>query len=143
VEERTLELKSTLDELEQSQKELSELLEKEKELSDLKSRFVSMASHEFRTPLSTILSSASLIEKYPEGEQQDKRVKHIHRIKENVKNLNDILEDFSAWQTGEGLIKSKHEPVNIQELIDGVIRDMNEVKKEHQKVISLPTESVN
>jgi len=135
VEERTLELKSTLEELEQSQKELSEALEKEKELSDLKSRFVSMASHEFRTPLSTILSSASLIEKYPENDQQDKRVKHIHRIKENVKNLNDILEDFlSLGKLEEGLIKPKHEPVNIPEFIDGVIHDMNEVKKEHQEI---------
>jgi len=143
VEERTLELKSTLDELEQSQKELSESLEKEKELSDLKSRFVSMASHEFRTPLSTILSSASLIEKYPDTEQQDKRVKHIHRIKDNVKNLNDILEDFlSLGKLEEGLIKPKHEAVNIPELIDGVIHDMNEVKKEHQN-ITFTTNSVD
>lgn len=135
VEERTLELKSTLDELEQSQKELSESLEKEKELGDLKSRFVSMASHEFRTPLSTILSSASLIEKYPGTDQQDKREKHINRIKENVKNLNDILEDFlSLGKLEEGLIKPKSEPVNIPELIDGVIHDMNEVKKEHQEM---------
>ncbi|HYV90775.1 MAG TPA: PAS domain-containing sensor histidine kinase [Chitinophagales bacterium] len=142
VEERTLELKSTLDELEQSQKELSESLEKEKELSDLKSRFVSMASHEFRTPLSTILSSASLIEKYPETDQQEKRVRHIHRIKDNVKNLNDILEDFlSLGKLEEGLIKPKHDPVNIPELIDGVIHDMNEVKKERQK-ITFTTDSV-
>ena len=135
VEERTLELKSTLDELEQSQKELSESLEKEKELSDLKSRFVSMASHEFRTPLSTILSSAALIEKYPGTDQQDKREKHIHRIKENVKNLNDVLEDFlSLGKLEEGLIKPKREPVNIPELIDGIIHDMDEMKKEHQKI---------
>jgi len=135
VEERTLELKSTLSELEQSQKELSETLEKEKELSDLKSRFVSMASHEFRTPLSTILSSASLIEKYPTGDQRDKRMKHIYRIKDNVKNLNDILEDFlSLGKLEEGLIKPRHEPVDISELIEDVIHDMNEVKKEQQKI---------
>jgi PAS domain S-box-containing protein len=135
VEERTLELKSTLNELEQSQKELSETLEKEKELSDLKSRFVSMASHEFRTPLSTILSSASLIEKYPAGDQQDKRLKHIFRIKDNVKNLNDILEDFlSLGKLEEGLIKPKHEQVYISELMSEVVHDMNEVKKERQDI---------
>ena len=56
---------------------LQEALEKAKDLSELKSRFVSTASHEFRTPLSTILSSAYLVSKYPEAEDHAKREKHI------------------------------------------------------------------
>ena len=64
VERRTKELTNAMHQLEISKEELSKSLEKEKELGELKSRFVSMASHEFRTPLSTILSSAYLIEKY-------------------------------------------------------------------------------
>ena len=67
---------------------------KEKELGDLKSRFVSMASHEFRTPLSTILSWASLLAKYTQKDEQDKRDKHINRIKSAVNNLTDILNEF-------------------------------------------------
>ncbi|MFN5648859.1 MAG: PAS domain S-box protein, partial [Sphingobacteriales bacterium] len=91
---RTFELKTTLQALEASKAEVEAALNKEKELSDLKSRFVSMASHEFRTPLSTILSSVSLVAKYKQAEEQDKRDKHIQRIKSAVNNLTDILNEF-------------------------------------------------
>ncbi|MBW7893152.1 MAG: PAS domain S-box protein, partial [Chitinophagaceae bacterium] len=73
VEERTLILKEALIKLEQSQKELHEALDKEIQLNEIKSRFVSIASHEFRTPLSTVLSSASLLSKYKTTEEQGKR----------------------------------------------------------------------
>ena len=66
VEERTQSLKSSLLELQKAKDKVSHSLKKEKELSQLKSRFVSMASHEFRTPLSSVQLSASLIEKYAE-----------------------------------------------------------------------------
>ncbi|MBX3252838.1 MAG: PAS domain-containing sensor histidine kinase [Chitinophagaceae bacterium] len=94
VEERTAILKEALEKLEQSQKELHDALNKEKELNELKSRFVSMASHEFRTPLSTILSSATLVSKYPLSEDNEKRMKHITRIKDAVDHMNELLEDF-------------------------------------------------
>ncbi|MEJ0105954.1 MAG: PAS domain S-box protein [Bacteroidota bacterium] len=81
VEERTMILKEALLKLEQSQAELSEALDKEKQLNEIKSRFVSMASHEFRTPLSTVLSSASLLSKYVHTDEQDKRNRHIDKIK--------------------------------------------------------------
>src|ERR1041385_7579642 len=94
VEERTIILKEALQKLEQSQSELSEALDKERQLNEIKSRFVSMASHEFRTPLSTVLSSASLLSKYTQSDHQDKRNRHIDKIRNSVKHLNDILEDF-------------------------------------------------
>lgn len=74
--------------------ELHRSLEKEKELSLLKSRFVSMASHEFKTPLSSILSSAALITKYTTTEQDSDRTRHVDRIKSSVIQLNNILTDF-------------------------------------------------
>ena len=91
---RTKVLQEALIEIEKSRSELIVALEKEKELNELKSRFLSMASHEFRTPLTTILSSASLIPEYVLTEQQDKRMKHVDRIKSALNNLNDILSDF-------------------------------------------------
>jgi len=60
-------------------------------MNEIKSRFVSMASHEFRTPLSTVLSSAALISRYTKEDEQDKRDKHIKRIKDSVKHLNELL----------------------------------------------------
>ena len=112
VEERTKILKETLQELEISKDELSAALEKEKELNDMKSRFVTMASHEFRTPLSTILSSASLIGKYKNTEEEEKRHKHVDRIKSAVTNMTLILNDFlSAGKLEEGKITIN--PVSI------------------------------
>ena len=86
VEERTMILKEALQKLEQSQEELNQALDKEKQLNEIKSRFVSMASHEFRTPLSAVLSSAALLSKYTKEDDQEKRNKHIDRIKDSVKH---------------------------------------------------------
>ncbi len=135
VEERTLALRETLQQLERSKEELEKALDKEKELSDLKSRFVSMASHEFRTPLSSILSSATLIEKYKKEEEQQNRDRHVNRIMENVKNLTDILEDFlSLGKLDEGLIRTKSTEFSITELVNGIIHEMNELRKPAQQI---------
>ena len=63
-------------------------------MNDLKSRFVSMASHEFRTPLTTVLVSAGLLETYIQHNEPEKSFKHISRIKSSVSLLTEILEDF-------------------------------------------------
>jgi len=84
-------LRETLAALELSKQELSEALKNEKELGELKSRFVTMASHEFKTPLSTILSSAYLLEKYNNADAAAKRTKHIERIKNAVGDMKKIF----------------------------------------------------
>ena len=133
VEERTLILKEALQKLEQSQEELSGALDKERQLNEIKSRFVSMASHEFRTPLTTVLSSASLISKYTSGEDQEKRDKHILRIKNSVNNLNDILEDFlSLGKLNEGKLDATPEEVNLKELIADTVDEMKAIVKKDQ-----------
>src|SRR5207247_775832 len=88
VKKRTMILKEALQKLEESQQELSAALDKERQLNEIKSRFVSMASHEFRTPLSTILSSATLIGKYPTTEENEKRQRHIRKINDSVSHMN-------------------------------------------------------
>lgn len=135
VEERTLILKGALEKLEESQIELSEALNKEKQLSELKSRFVSMASHEFRTPLSTVLSSASLLSKYTDAGDQDKRDRHIDKIKNSVKQLNDILEDFlSLGKLDEGKVEANPVSFDLKELILETTDEMKGLLKKGQLI---------
>jgi PAS domain S-box-containing protein len=144
VEERTVILKEALQKLEESQKELSEALNKERELSEIKSRFVSMASHEFRTPLSTVLSSASLLSKYTTTEDQEKRNRHIEKIKSSVKHLNDILEDFlSLGKLDEGKVESHPIEFDLKECIDETIDEMRGLLKNDQLVLVEHTGTTN
>ena len=124
-----------ISERKKAEEDLHESLKKEKELGELKSRFVSMASHEFRTPLSTILSSAYLIEKYILTTDQPKRDKHLQRIFSSVNLLTNILNDFlSLGKIEEGKILVRSSPFNIQELMISIARDMKNTLKKHQKV---------
>lgn len=131
---RTKELEDTLTQLSDSKKELEAALDKEKELSDLKTRFVSMASHEFRTPLSTILSSASLVAKYTLSEEQDKRDKHVQRIRSAVNNLTDILNEFlSIGRIEEGRIHASFSSFNIKEQLALICNEMIPILKQGQQ----------
>ncbi len=135
VEERTLILKEALQKLEQSQKELNETLEKEKQLNEIKSRFVSMASHEFRTPLSTILSSATLVSKYPSAEEFEKREKHIRRIRDSVNHMNELLEDFlSLGKLEAGKVGIIVSLFTVKEFIEDVIDEMKTQLKKGQEI---------
>ena len=133
VEQRTFILREALQELEQSQEELSQALNKEKELNEIKSRFVSMASHEFRTPLSTILSSANLLSRYTSTEDQDKRDKHIKRTKDAVRHLNDLLGDFlSLGRLEEGKIKAEPVLFPVREFLEEVAEEMQSLARPGQ-----------
>lgn len=136
VEERTMILKEALQKLEESQQELSESLDKERQLNEIKSRFVSMASHEFRTPLTTILSSASLVSKYPTTEEFDKRERHIRRITDSVNHLNELLEDFlSLGKLEEGKVGIKSSSFATKEFMDDVVEEMKVQAKKGQEII--------
>ena len=130
---RTNALVETMKNLEKSKQDLEIALNKEKDLGELKSRFVSMASHEFRTPLTTIQSAASLIEKYQKSEEQDKRERHVQKIKAAVGNLTDILEEFlSVGKLEEGKVEANRSFFNIKELIEECIFDLKSLTKTNQ-----------
>ena len=136
VSDRTKVLMEAIAELERSRSELSIALEKEKDLNDLKSRFISMASHEFRTPLTTILSSAVLISEYKSQEQEEKKQKHIKRIQSSVNNLNDILSDFlSISKLEEGKIHADMSMFDLNTLIKEIVSDMRQNTKAGQQII--------
>jgi len=135
VKDRTMILEEALHELEKSRQELSMALEKEKELNELKSRFVSMASHEFRTPLATILSSLSLVTKYGEVGEKESQEKHIKRIKSSISHLTDILNDMlSLSKLEEGNISASPELFNISEYTQSVLQELNPVLKPGQNI---------
>jgi PAS domain S-box-containing protein len=136
VQDRTKVLQEALNEIEKSRGELAEALEKEKELNELKSRFLSMASHEFRTPLTTIITSASLITEYPDSTQQDKRLKHVERIKSAVNNLNNILGDFlSLSKIEEGKVSAVIKEFDLPELVHEVKNEILGLCKQGQKLM--------
>ncbi|MFT3945791.1 MAG: PAS domain-containing sensor histidine kinase [Agriterribacter sp.] len=133
---RTSQLEEAMKELEESKDELAQALNKEKELSDLKTRFVSMASHEFRTPLSTILSSASLIAKYTQTEEQEKRDRHIQRIKSSVNNLTDILNEFlSIGKIEGGKIVTHYSSFDVKEMVTNICNELQGIAKKTQQII--------
>lgn len=135
VELRTRQLQDAIHLVETSRDELTKALSKEKELGDLKSRFVSMASHEFRTPLSTILSSASLLAKYTETVEQEKRDKHIDRIKSSVNNLTDILNEFlSIGKIEDGKIVARYRRFNVKDFIADICAEIRGIAKKNQQI---------
>lgn len=113
------------------QNEIKRALEKEQEISNLKSRFISMASHEFRTPLTTILASADLLEMFGRNWSQEKYNEHTSKIRRTVKNMVDLLDDvliISRADTG----KVSFNPSNMNlfnfccEVVDNVRNNKNE-----------------
>lgn len=136
VQERTLELAEMIRKLTESKKEVDLALEKEKELNNLKSRFISTASHEFRTPLATIMSSVSLTGKYAESMDKEKMFKHIDRVKNSVNHLTDILNDFlSLDKLEEGVVVANPENIYLNALINELTDEMRGIAKAGQKFI--------
>lgn len=120
-------------EKEQSEAELTKKLAKEKELNELKSKFVSIASHEFRTPLSSILSSTYLLAKYTREDEQPQREKHIQRIISSVALLNEILNDFlSVEKIEEGNLRPNYARFDVQKLVGECIDDMRHMARKDQ-----------
>ncbi len=109
---------------------LTDALEKEKELNELKTRFLAMASHEFKTPLSTILSSSFLASKYNQTEEQPQRLKHHNRIVSSVNMLTDTLNDFlQIGQIEEGKMVPRYLDVDIFETTKALINEIQALLK--------------
>ncbi|MFM9950768.1 MAG: ATP-binding protein [Saprospiraceae bacterium] len=118
--------------------ELTQSLEREKELNEMKSRFVSIASHEFRTPLSTIMTSISLIGAYNKDGQEDKRKKHIDRISSAVNNLTNILNDYlSLDKLGQGKVEIIKESFDLHRFASEVVEDLHGMLKPGQHIVLL------
>lgn len=119
----------------QAENDILKALQKERELNEMKSRFVTMASHEFRTPLATILSSTSLIGRYVNSEDQEKREKHIGRIKTAVAHMTQTIEDFISFgKLEEGIVKAELRDIDLMALFKEVIEELQSTAKDGQMI---------
>jgi PAS domain S-box-containing protein len=142
VELRTDALNQTIKKLEEevverkkAEEEVRRSLERERELNELKSKFVSIASHEFRTPLSTVMSSAALVQQYKERQEYDKQDKHIGRIKSSVNHLTQILNDFlSLGKLEEGKVDVKTENIDLDIFLQEIREEVQSFLKPGQTV---------
>lgn len=147
---RTQELRDSVEELQKlnldleeeikrrkvAEQKIKDALQKEKELNELKTKFLSLVSHEFKTPLSGILTSATLTEKYTKEEQQEKREKHLVTIRNKVHYLNNILNDFlSIERLDSGRGQYKFSTFGVKRLINEVVYNANVTLKDGQEII--------
>jgi len=146
---RTLELEESIEKLQELNHDLEEevkrrkeaenkiknALQKEKELNELKTKFLSLVSHEFKTPLSGILTSVMLAGKYQTTEQQDKREKHFNTIRNKVHYLDNILNDFLSIERLEsGKVNYKFTEFSLSKLINEVVYNANVTLKSGQEI---------
>lgn len=142
IAQRTKTLEETVDKLKNevekrkiAESKIKESLKKERELNELKTKFLSMVSHEFKTPLSGILTSATLIGKYKETHQQEKRDKHLKTIKSKIKYLDNILSDFLSIERLEsGKTVYKFSTFPLSKVLNEVIYDANMLLKDGQSI---------
>lgn len=143
IQERTSELHDTVKELKaevlkrlEIESQIKESLQKERELNELKTKFLSLVSHEFKTPLSGILTSATLAGKYTKTEQQEKRDKHLKIIRAKVKYLTNILNDFLSIERLEtGKVSYTYSVFPLSKVINEVTYDANMLLKEGQHIL--------
>ena len=129
--ERDEEIKKRID----AQNKISNALKKEKELNELKTKFLSLVSHEFKTPLSGILTSSMLLSKYKLTEQQERRDKHIKTISDKVHYLNNILNDFLSIEKLEtGKMNYKLTTFKLSKVVNEVVYNANMLLKDGQKI---------
>ncbi len=105
--------------------ELHKALEREKELNELKSRFISMASHEFRTPLTTILGSAELLKHYSYKWSSEKKLVHFERIHSNVQHLVELLNDvLLIGQVEAGKLQFNPERLDVVQFCSTLVEEL-------------------
>jgi signal transduction histidine kinase len=118
------------------ERDIQNALKKEQELNELKSQFISMASHEFRTPLSAIQTSAMLIAKQNEPGKEEKREKYVYQIKNSVKQLVVILNDFlSLSKLEEGKVTANKEFFDLVEFSKKLVKEVSITTKKCQSIL--------
>ena len=117
---------------------LQNALEQEKKLNELKSRFVTMASHEFRTPLASILSSAELLEHYSHKWSEEKKLSHLYRIQSSVKHMTELLNDvLLLGKADAGKLELNPSQINLTQFCQELVEELQLNTQTHQIVFQL------
>ncbi len=126
-----------IDDRKRAEAELLAAVQREKELSEMKSKFVSTASHEFRTPLATMLSSAELLEHYSEGLSPAEKLNLLQTIQASAKRMSEMIDDVLTLGRAEsGVLKLNLGPTNLRELCGRVVSEFR-IAQGSQHVITL------
>ena len=134
----TLNFLSDVTERRRAEEEVKKSLEKERELSELRSRFISMTSHEFRTPLTSILSSAEIIEKYFDKLSDEQRAKNLHRIQDNVKHMTQLLSDvLFIGKTEAKKLQLHRQMIDLKQLCKNIVEqfEINLILKTKHRLV--------
>jgi len=125
AEKRLLEYQESLEQrVEERTRELQAALQKEKELGELKSRFVSMASHEFRTPLTVILSASDVLKRYGPKLTEQEKGDRIEKIQTQVLHMTRMLDDILLIGKAQlGKFDFSPAPTDILSLVQESVED--------------------
>lgn len=137
VRERTQQLENSLAELERA-------LMREKELGELKSRFISMTSHEFRTPLATIQAASDLLKKYGDKMTPEKRRERLDKIQQEVKKMTELLEEvLTIGKASAGKLTKQPVPLDVNQLVRECLEGVNHlVSAKHTLVVENHWQSI-
>ena len=126
------------------EEDMRNALTQEKELNELKSRFISMTSHEFRTPLATILSSSELLEHYSHKWTKEKQTSHLHRIQTAVHHMTGLLNDVLLLGKAEaGKLNFKPKPIDFNEFCRELVEEIQLTTNTHQILFTCDRSSLN
>jgi signal transduction histidine kinase len=109
----------------QAEADIRYALEKEKQLIELKSRFITTASHEFRTPLTTILMSAKLLEQFSDQASEEKKCLYFDRIQTATKRMIQLLDEVLLIGTAEaGKLEFNLAPLHLEKFCRELVEEM-------------------
>ncbi len=122
----------------QAEEDIRRTLEQEKKLNELKSRFVTMASHEFRTPLASILSSAELLEHYSHKWSEDKKLNHLHRIQTSVNHMTELLNDvLILGKADAGKLELNPNQINLLQFCQELVKKIQITTQTHNIIFQV------
>lgn len=130
-----LSIMTDISHIKEHEHEIEMQLTRSEELSTMKSRFIGMASHEFRTPLTSMLSSTTLVEKYALSGETEKMKRHLGRVKSSIRHLVTILDEFLSIEKLEsGKVEIQRIPFDLPEFCEDLMEEVSATRKQGQVI---------